>query len=135
MDLETSVEKILQSDHRFGKRFYEVFFEQHPDARQYFQGTNMKAQALMLSVSLRLIGDYHRKGFSAIEHYLQLLGTRHNDRSVPREMYPKWRDSLLVTLEKFHGKDWDDTLADEWRSAIDGISVVMFGGYDKRTGV
>jgi hemoglobin-like flavoprotein len=135
MNLEASLEKILESDHQFGELFYDVFFEQSPDAKQYFQGTNMKGQALMLSISLRLMGDYHKRGFSAIEHYLQMLGTRHADRKVPREMYPKWRDSLLATLEKFHGNDWDAALAEEWRAAIDAISVVMFKGYDQRTGV
>ena len=122
MNLDGSLEKILQADDEFGDLFYEVFFEQHPDARGYFQGTNMKAQGLMLSMSLRLIGDFHKRGFSAIEHYLQMLGTRHADHSVPRDMYPKWRDSLLATLERFHDGNWDDALSDEWRAAIDAIS-------------
>jgi hemoglobin-like flavoprotein len=135
MNLEGSLEKILRSDHEFGDMFYETFFEQHPDAKQYFLGTDMKAQSLMMSVSLRLIGDFYKRGFSAIEQYLQLLGTRHSDHRVPRDMYPKWRDSLLASLESFHGSDWNDTLADEWREAVDAISVVMFKGYDKRTGV
>jgi hemoglobin-like flavoprotein len=135
MNLDGSLERILRADHEFGDLFYDVFFEQHPDAKQYFKNTNMKSQGLMLSMSLRLIGDFHKRGFSAIKHYLQMLGTRHDDHKVPREMYPKWRDSLLVALEKFHDSDWDDSLANEWRTAIDAISLVMYKGYDERTGV
>jgi hemoglobin-like flavoprotein len=135
MDLGTSLEKILQSDHAFGELFYDVFFERNPDAKQYFQSTDMKVQALMLTVSLKLIGDYRRRGFAAIDQYIRVLGTRHADRTVPREMYPKWRDSLLVALEQFHDGDWNPSLAGEWRDAIDAISTVMFKGYDKRSGV
>ena len=135
MDLEASLEQILESDYQFGEMFYDIFFEQVPEAKDYFQGTNMRGQAMMLSVSLRLMGDYHARGFAAIEHYLQMLGTRHSDRKIPQDMYPKWRDSLLATLERFHDGEWNKTLADEWREAIDAISEVMFKGYDERTGV
>jgi len=135
MDLAASLDKILASDHEFGEMFYDVFFEQYPVAKDYFEGVNMRNQALMLSVSLRLIGDYHKRGFAAIGHYLQILGTRHADRRVPQEMYPLWRDSLLTTLDKFHNGDWSGALANEWSEAIEAISQVMFEGYDKRTGL
>lgn len=135
MDLEGSLEKILASDHEFGDAFYDVFFEQCPEAKEFFQKTNMRAQALMLSVSLRLVGDYHKRGSAAIGHYLKILGTRHADRTIPPEMYPPWRDSLLVTLETFLGDDWNSSLSDEWRAAIDAINQVMFKGYDERTGL
>ena len=135
MDLEASLEQILESNYQFGEMFYDVFFEQHPEAKDYFQGTNMRGQALMLSVSLRLMGDYHARGFAAIEHYLQMLGTRHSDRKITRDMNPLWRDSLLSTLEQFHDGEWTDALAGEWTEAIEAISEVMFKGYDERTGV
>ena len=135
MNFETSLEKILQSDAGFGDLFYEVFFGRNPDAKPYFKDTNMNAQALMLAVALKLAGEYRGGGSSAIEHYIRTLGTRHSDHRVPREMYPQWRDALLIALEKFHKSDWNEALADEWRNTIDAISVVMFQGYFKRTGL
>jgi hemoglobin-like flavoprotein len=135
MNLEASLEQILESNHQFGEMFYDIFFEEYPEAKDYFEGTNMRGQAMMLSVALRLMGDYHARGFAAIEHYLQVLGTRHSDRRIPREMYPKWRDALLATLAHFHDSDWNDTLAAEWRDAIDAVSEVMFKGYDERSSV
>ena len=135
MNLETSLEKILESDHKFGDMFYDVFFKQYSAAKDFFEGADMRSQALMLSVSLRLVGDYHKRGSAAIGHYLQMLGTSHADRRVPQEMYPMWRDSLLATLEQFHGGDWSSALADEWSEAINAITQVMFKGYDKRTGL
>jgi hypothetical protein len=53
---------------------------------------------------------------------------------VPRELYPDWRDSMLICLEKCHGEEWSDGLATEWREAIDAVSEAMFRGYDKRVG-
>jgi len=134
MNLNTSLDRILQSDDKFGDLFYDIFFERYPEAKQYFDGTNMQRQSLVLTMSLKLMGEYHAKGYTAIEHYLQHLGTHHSDRGVPREIYPKWCDALLAALDQFHGDDWDDALAEEWRHAVDATSKAMFDGYDRRVG-
>ena len=31
--------------------------------------------------------------------------SRHHGRGIPPESYPKFRDTLLAALERFHGKD------------------------------
>lgn len=135
MDLDMSLEKILHSDERFGDLFYKIFFERHPEAKQYFDGIDMKRQSLMLTMALKLMGEYHAKGYAAINHYLEHLGTRHSDRGVPQEVYTDWSDSLLATLSEFHGEDWTDALAEQWRDAVAATSKVMFNGYDKRVGL
>jgi hemoglobin-like flavoprotein len=135
MDLDMSLEQILRSGDQFGNLFYEIFFEQHPEAKRYFDGIDMKRQGLMLTMALKLMGEYHAKGYAAINHYLEHLGTRHSDRGVPTEVYTDWADSLLATLERFHGKEWNGDLAEEWRDAVSATSEVMFKGYDKRVGL
>jgi hemoglobin-like flavoprotein len=135
MDLHMSLEKILHSGDQFGDLFYEIFFESHPEAKKYFDGIDMKRQSLMLTMALKLMGEYHAKGYAAINQYLEHLGTRHSDRGVPQEVYTDWSDSLLTALSRFHGKDWNETLAEEWRDAVVATSKVMFNGYDKRVGL
>ena len=135
MHLEASLKKIMESEDRFGDLFYKIFFERYPETRQYFEDADMQRQSLMLTMSIRLMGEYHAKGYPAIKQYLKHLGTRHSDRGVPRDVYPQWCDALLAALDQFHGNDWNDELADEWREAVDATSKVMFDGYDRRTGL
>lgn len=134
MDLNASLEQILNSGNAFGKRFYEILFDRYPESKQYFNGVDMKRQELVLTMALKLIEQYYTEGYPSIEQYLQHMGTRHSDVGVPRDFYPKWRDAMLHTLEQFHGDEWSESLSDDWSEAIDRASEVMFHGYDQRKG-
>jgi hypothetical protein len=35
----------------------------------------------------------------------------------------------MSTLERFHGAEWDEELAGQWREAIDRASETMLEGY------
>ena len=135
MNLITSLEKTLQSGEQFGSLFYEIFFDRYPDVKQYFDDTNMQRQSVVLTMSLKLVGEYHVNGYAAIKLYLQHVGTDHNNRGVPREAYPQFSDALLIALERFHGDDWNDALATEWRDAMDVACKAMFDGYDRHVGL
>lgn len=135
MEIHESLERILESEELFGSLFYEVFFQQYPEAAAHFDGIDMRRQALMLTMALTVIEQYYSKSYSAVEQYLQLLGSRHSDRSIPRDMYPKWSESMLTALERFHGDTWDEVLAGQWREALDQASRVMFRGYERRMGI
>jgi hypothetical protein len=45
------------------------------------------------------------------------------------ELFPRFRDALLVTLEQFHGSDWDAGLARQWKEAIEKATATMREGY------
>jgi len=135
MDLNTSLERILQSGDKFGDLFYAVFFERNPEAKQYFDGADMQRQSVMLTMSLKLMGEYYSNGYAAVESYLKHLGTFHSDRGVPREIYDKWTEALRETLSQFHGDDWNDDLAEDWRNSMDATTKAMFGGYERRVGL
>jgi hemoglobin-like flavoprotein len=64
--------------------------------------------------------------------YLKYLGTKHHSRGVEPDLYPKFRDALLATLEEFHGRDWDLLLARQWGEAIDRAAATMLEGYKER---
>ena len=133
MNIQDSLDKILNTQDVFGEIFYDVFFDQYPEAETYFRGMDMHRQALVLTMSLKLVEEYSLNGYLAIEKYLEYLGNKHSDRGIPKELYPKWRDSMLVALKRFHGDEWTDALGSEWRLAIDGASDVLFRGYDHRS--
>lgn len=62
-------------------------------------------------------------------NYLRLLGNRHCCLGIPAANYPKFADSLLTTLEEFHGPQWDGDLADQWRAACSTAIKLMVEGH------
>jgi hemoglobin-like flavoprotein len=135
MDIHESLDRILESEASFGSIFYEVFFERHPEAAVHFDGIDMHRQALLLTMALTVIERYYSRAFPAVEQYLQLLGSRHSDRSIPRDLYPKWSQSMLIALERFHDGDWNDHVAQQWRDALEQAAQLMFRGYERRMGI
>jgi len=135
MNIRKSVDAIMESGEGFGAIFYDIFFGRCPAAASYFDKTDMARQSVILTMALKLMEQFHANGFKAVEQYLQHIGTRHNDIAIPKEMYPDWRDSMLIALEKFHGDDWNDDLASDWHLAIDKTIEAMLNGYERRRSV
>ena len=129
MDIQESLHHLMQSKDSFGVLFYEVFFERCPEARAYFAGINMDYQAALLTMALKLMEAYYTHNYPAMAAYLKYLGHKHHSRAVLPALYPQWRDALLAALEKFHGPNWDDTTARQWREAYERTREVMFQGY------
>ncbi len=132
MDLRESIHRIHAGEDVFGKRFYDHFFRVHPDARRYFRDTNMQRQAVVFTMQLMVIEAFQHNGTPTAEQYLQVLGTTHQERGVPLELYDGFRDCLLEVLAEFHGKDWDPVLESEWRQAMDRAIDKMAEGYVRR---
>ena len=132
MNIQESMQGILRSEAIFGEQFYPTFFSRCPEAREYFEGTDMKRQALVITMTMTLIEQHYSNGYAAVKTYLQYLGTRHHTRAIGSELYTPMRDAMLEALEQFHQNDWDDNLARQWREAIDGASEEMLKGYKER---
>ena len=135
MDIQQSLQHILQSKDVFGHAFYDVFFARHPEALEYFGDVDMNRQALVLTMALTVIQQYYTSKYPTVEQYLQYMGSQHHRRGVPPDFYPKWRDCMLEALEAFHGEDWHSDLSREWREAIELSTEPMLRGYEERTGV
>ena len=76
MNLHESVDHILAEGTTLTDRFYELFFERHPEARALFDKTHMAAQSVMLSAALMVTKHYPDYPL-ATRQYLNVLGTRH----------------------------------------------------------
>ena len=129
MDMHGSLQRILASKQIIGDLFYEALLLRHPEIRPYFEGIDLRRQAVLLTMQLTVIDGYHLYRSPAAGRYLQYLGTKHRDRGVPQDLYGPFRDTLLEVLQRFLEDDWTEGLAEEWKTAIDGAAAVMFEGY------
>jgi hemoglobin-like flavoprotein len=131
VDIAESSHHILSREEIVTDLFYDIFLDRHPEVRQFFVGVNLSHQAAVLRMVLLLIEHHYRQPTPALEQYLKILGYRHGQRNIPAELYPRFRDCLVETLQRFHGNDWSDGLEREWRAAIDNAARVMLQGYSE----
>ena len=129
MDISESLDRILESKQILGDSFYKIFLDRYPEVQEHFEGVNLQRQAVLLTMALIVVEQYYSNPYLATEKYLQYLGTKHHERRIPQDLYHKWAEAMLDTLEQFHGDDWDEGLADQWREAIGRSTELMFEGY------
>jgi hemoglobin-like flavoprotein len=129
MNIQESVERILQHKESLADLFYEVFLREYPEVRRHFDGVIFSHQSVLLTMALMVIERHQRGPYPATESYLKYLGTKHHDRGIPAEAYPLFAAALLATLEQFHGADWDAEVAGQWRAAINRAITTMLEGY------
>jgi hemoglobin-like flavoprotein len=131
MDIKESVHQILGNQELLADLFYCLFLDRYPEVRRHFQGVDLKYQAALLTMAFLVIERHHTAAYPATETYLRYLGTKHQTRGVPAELFPHFRDALLATLERFHGSHWDAGLAGQWKQAIERATATMLKGYEQ----
>jgi hemoglobin-like flavoprotein len=131
MYLQKSVDKILHAPD-LGETFYQILFERFPDARPFFEKVDWKRQKIVLTMSVSVIAQHYLKGYPATRKYLAYLGTHHQQRGIPEQLFPSFREALLATLERVLGSDWSEELSREWAAAIDTATREMAAGYKER---
>ena len=129
MDLEASVQRILDRGKNLADLFYCVFLDRYPELRRHFTAVDLSHQAALLTMALQVIAEHHLRHSPAAAEYLLVLGHRHHAWGIELDEFPKFRDCLLDTLQQFHGQDWHDALARQWRAAIDEAIDTMRAGY------
>jgi hemoglobin-like flavoprotein len=135
MNIHQSIKRILDSKEVLGDLFYSVFLNRYPEIQQYFEGVNMKRQAVLLTTALVLVEQNYSSSYPAIEQYLRYLGSKHHDRFIPFKIYEQWREAMLETLAQFHGSQWSEELAAQWRDAIDQTTELMLEGYEQHISI
>jgi hemoglobin-like flavoprotein len=131
MNLRESVDCILRHESAALDGFYAHFFERHPQYQTLFQGKSLAAQTAMLTMALAAVQQTPELRQAAVM-YLRVLGARHQAVGVPRDAYPDFSESLIETIARFHGADWTDDLAEQWRAALDRASHIMTQAYDEK---
>jgi hemoglobin-like flavoprotein len=135
MNIQASLHHILESKETLADLFYLVFLDQYPEVRKHFEGVNLRTQGMLLTMALMVMERHYSGPYPATEMYLKYLGSKHHERGIAPELFPKFRNALLAALERFHGKDWSTPLAGQWTDAIEGTSRTMLEGYRERVHV
>jgi hemoglobin-like flavoprotein len=129
MDIQESLRRILEKDELVADLFYIVFLDRHAEVRRHFINVDMRRQALLLTMALQVVVQYYLHGFPTMAGYLKILGEEHSRRGIEPELYPKFCDALLGTLSRFHSRDWNDKLAQQWQQALDLAVAKMVEAY------
>jgi hemoglobin-like flavoprotein len=86
-------------------------------------------QAVMLAMALMISERHHTGAFPATQSYLRYVGTRHQVRGVPEDLYPPFTEVFLEVLAEILGPDWNEALAADWRAALEEAIRLMLEGY------
>jgi hemoglobin-like flavoprotein len=129
MTLEESLTDPLSQKKPVFRAFYDRFLADVPEAARLFEGVDLKQQSLMLTMGLIVVEAHAKNDFASTQHYLHVLGDRHQEWGVPQELFWKFRDCLIETLAEWHDSDWSADLEDSWGKAIDRAIIAMLEGY------
>ena len=130
MNIEQSVDYILGRKEIIADLFYEIFLDRYPEVQEFFTDVNLEHQSALLTMALATIQQHYQRNYPATEHYLKVLGSRHHNWGIPPKLYSHFCECMLQTLERFHGSNWSEALATQWREAIDHASGTMLEGYE-----
>jgi nitric oxide dioxygenase len=130
MDIHESLHRILLRTETLADLFYLVFLKNYPEVQRFFGGVDMKQQNILLTMALMAIERHYEHRYQITGAYLKMLGQRHRRLGIGSELYPKWTEAMLATLERFHGRDWHDDLGRQWRDAIGVAAEVMLSAYE-----
>ncbi len=98
---------LAGSSHAFFERFYERFL-QDPGIAKLFESTDLEAQVRMLKISMVSLVSYYVVGHPTPE--LTRLARLHNSLGVTSDLFDRWLDTLLQTVEEFDAECDEATL-------------------------
>ena len=125
--LRSSFDLVIERQPQLTKRFYEILFERHPQARALFHRRPLAVQEKMLQEALVAVLD-HVEDAAWLTDTLHGMGAKHLEYGVTDEMYGWVGGSLLATLAEVAGEDWNDELQGQWGAAYGAISGLMKEG-------
>ncbi|MGZ6202859.1 MAG: globin domain-containing protein, partial [Thermodesulfobacteriota bacterium] len=109
------------------EHFYKVLFSQHPEAKAFFENTNMKKQRHALAGGLAYIVNNWEKQEKLIP-YLGSMGSRHLSYGVKDEYYDWVGAALLESLAYFLEDYWNEELKGEWTKLYTFVAEQMIKG-------
>jgi hemoglobin-like flavoprotein len=129
VELSESIEKISSNETLALEGFYDRLFERYPEFQDYFSESRIHRQTVMLTMALAAVKQYPQVRGSA-NAYLKVIGTKHHERGISAELYPKFIEVLVEKVAEFHGDDWSESLAQQWTDALNLAAATMHEGYE-----
>ncbi len=109
--------------------FYDRLFTVAPEVKPLFAGADMSEQGkkLMTMIDTAVRGLTH---LEKIVPAVQKLGVRHIEYGVKKEHFEPVGASLLFTLEKGLGEDWNDELHAAWATTYQVLADTMIAAME-----
>ena len=124
--LRDTLELTLARDDTFPRRFYELLFTAHPEARPLFHRSSPGAQNKMFAQKLTAIVD-HIDDPDWLGRELATLARKHVEYGVTAEMYPWVGEALVETLREACADMWTDEIERAWRDAYASLMAAILG--------
>lgn len=122
--IQNSFAKVVPIKDAAAEIFYADLFETAPEVKPYFANTDMSEQGSKLMATLGVVVN----GLRDLDKILPVAGDlakRHVDYGVKAEDYEKVGASLIRTLEKGLGDEFDAPTRDAWIGAYGALSGAM----------
>lgn len=116
---------------RFLERFYEIFLEASPEAREKFAGTDLAQQRRMLKASLVLMMLSTGGKAEGMVH-MERIGTVHGKggHDIPAHLYDIWLECLIKAVREFDPQA-DDELIAVWKRVLEPGIAFMKSRHDR----
>jgi len=127
--LRGSFATVVERSPQVIARFYEIFFERHPEVRPMFGGgaAGIARQEKMLTDALVAVLD-HLEDAPWLQETLFGLGAKHVGYGVRDEMYGWVGQCLLAALAEAGGDAWTAEVEAQWGEAYGAIQSMMLSG-------
>lgn len=121
--VENSWDYILLNSHETGAIFYQKLFSIDPELRQMFKGDiNTQSQKLVAMITFAV---HKLNNLDEIMGDVRALGVQHKNHFVKPEHYEIVATTLLWTLERALGKEWNDEVKEAWIAVYTTLSKTM----------
>ena len=122
--LTRSLERLAGHETQLMTRFYDRFFERHPDVVPLFGEHGLNEREEMLRETLASVCA-HAEDEPWLDENLSAMGRSHAEYGVEDAMYPGFVEAMLDTLAEIVGSDWSSATCAAWRSALERLTSTM----------
>jgi hemoglobin-like flavoprotein len=121
--VQNSWQHVVTNVSEAGEIFYARLFDKNPQLRSMFS-TDIREQSRKL-IGIITFAVKKLNNLSEVISDVQALGRRHGKYGVQPSHYVIVADSLLWTLEKGLGDQWNDETKDAWTKLYTTLAEIM----------
>lgn len=121
--VQDSFKKVVPIADTAADIFYARLFETNPEVRPMFSDDMAKQKKALMGTLAVAVGSL--TDLESILPVVQELGVKHVGYGVKDEHYAVVGETLLYTLEKGLGDDWNPELKDSWTKTYVTLSTAM----------
>lgn len=129
--LENTLNAIAAQSQSFGRDFYKILFDKHPQMQKIFVETDLKQQEKKIISILALIVESMRHKNSA-KYRFKKSANKYITYKLVSEYYEDFGEVLFKTLELYLQSKWTPVVALAWNTAYKQFISLIFKGSKER---